>query len=69
MPTKKQLEESRRLLAAFDWSRVDALTDEQIITAAKNDPDSALPSDEELAAFDLVIPAKSRRKPPREAAE
>lgn len=68
MPTKKQLEEAKRVLAAFDWSKVDALTDEQIIEAAKNDPDSSLPTDEELAEFDLVIPAKSRRKP-REAAE
>lgn len=69
MPTTKQLETSRRVLAVFDWSKVDALTDEQIITAAKNDPDSSLPTHQELAEFDLVIPAKSRRKPPPEAAE
>jgi hypothetical protein len=69
VPTKKQLETSRRVLAVFDWSKVDALTDEQIIRAAKNDPDSSLPTDQELAEFDLVIPAKSRRKPPLEAAE
>lgn len=69
MPTEKQLRDARALLANFDWSKVDALTDEQIIAAAKSDPDSALPSDEELAEFDLVIPAKSRRLPPKEAAE
>lgn len=69
MPTKKQLEEAERLLRTFDWSKVDAMTDAEIIEAAKADPDSALPTDEELAEFDLVIPAKSRRKPPKEAAE
>jgi hypothetical protein len=30
----------------------------------KRDPDCSLPDDDELANFDLVIPAKSRRKPP-----
>lgn len=69
MPTAKQLKEAEELLAAFDWSKVDALTDEEIIAAAKADPDSALPTDEELAGFDLVIPARSRRPPPKEAAE
>ncbi|MGA0561620.1 hypothetical protein ACO2RV_04145 [Ancylobacter sp. VNQ12] len=58
----------------FDWSKVDALTDEQIIEAAKADPDTALPTEAELAEFDLVFPAKARRekqlpKPPKEAAE
>lgn len=69
MPTKKQRDEAERLLRTFDWSKVDALTDAEIIAAAKADPDSALPTDEQLAEFDLVIPAKSRRKPPKEAAE
>ncbi|MDR6954011.1 hypothetical protein J2X65_003378 [Ancylobacter sp. 3268] len=69
MPSRKQFEESERLLRGFDWSKVDAMTDEQIIEAAKADPDSSLPTDAELAEFDLVIPAKSRRKPPKEAAE
>ena len=57
------------MLADFDWSKVDALTDDEIIAAAKADPDCSLPTDEELAEFDLVIPAKSRGLPPREAAE
>ena len=69
MPTRKRLDEANRLLADFDWSKVDALTDEEIIEAAKADPDSSLPTDQELAEFNLVIPAKSRRKPPQEAAE
>lgn len=69
MPTAKQLREAEELLAAFDWSKVDAMSDDEIIAAAKSDPDSALPTDAELAEFDLVIPAKSRRPPPKEAAE
>jgi hypothetical protein len=63
------LDEADRLLAAFDWSKVDALTDEEIVAAAKADPDTSLPTDEELAEFDLVIPAKSRKLQPKEAAE
>lgn len=69
MPTKKQLEEADRIAATFDWSKIDALTDEEIIARAKADPDCTLPTDEELAQFDLVIPAASRTKPPKEAAE
>lgn len=74
MSSPKPLNEAELLLRDFDWSKVDALTDEQIIAAAKADPDSSLPTDAELAEFDLVIPAKSRRekklgKPPKEAAE
>ena len=67
MPTKKQLKEATRIAKEFDWSKVDALTDDEIIAAAKADPDSSLPTDAELAEFDLVIPAKSRRKPPAAA--
>lgn len=69
MPTKKQLEEADRAIREVDWKKLRAMSDEEIIAAAKADPDSALPTDEELAEFDLVIPAKSRRKPPKEAAE
>ena len=69
MPSRKPLKEADDLLRDFDWSKVDALTDAQIIEAAKADPDSSLPTEAELAEFDLVIPAKSRRKPPKEAAE
>ena len=68
MTTRKQYEEAEKLLRDFDWSKVDALTDEQIIAAAKSDPDSSLPTAAELKEFKL-IPAKSRRKPPGEAAE
>ncbi|MFG1382895.1 hypothetical protein [Xanthobacter versatilis] len=69
MPTKKQLEEADRAIKEVDWEKLRAMSDEEIIAAAKADPDSSLPTDEELAEFDLVIPAKSRRKPPKEAAE
>jgi len=34
-----------------DWTAVDELTDEEIIKAAKNDPDSALPTKEDLKKF------------------
>lgn len=69
MPTKKQLEEADRLAKMVDWSKIDALTDEEIIAAAKADPDCVLPTEEELAEFVLVIPAASRRrvKPPKAA--
>src|SRR5688500_4222891 len=46
----------------FDWSRVAALSDKDIESAAKPDPDTVLLSDAELAEADLVIPAKARRK-------
>lgn len=69
MQHKWTIEEIRDEAARFDWSKVDALTDEQIIAAAKSDPDCSLPTDEELAEFDLVIPAKSRRAAPKAAAE
>lgn len=62
MPTKKQLAEAERLAKTIDWSKLDALTDEEIAASAKEDPDCSLPSEQELADFDLVIPAKSRRK-------
>jgi hypothetical protein len=62
--TKEEIEREAR---DFDWSKVDALTDEEIIAAAKADPDSALPTEAELAEFDLVIPAKARRKSPKAA--
>ena len=85
MSSHKPSKEAERLLQGFDWSKVDALTDEQIIAAAKADPDSVMPTEAELAEFDLVLPAKARReraealkaragqaggdKPPKEAAE
>lgn len=69
MQPKRTIDDIRREAAQFDWSKVDALTDEEIIAAAKADPDSALPTEAELAEFKLVVPARSRRPTPKEAAE
>lgn len=52
MATKKfTTEEARRLKGKTDWSRVDALTDEEIERAASTDPDSVPPTGEELKEF------------------
>ncbi len=69
MPTKKQLEEADRLAKTVDWAKLDAMSDDEIRAAWAWDEDMTWPTDEQLANFDLVIPAKSRRKPPTEAAE
>lgn len=85
MSSHKPSKDAERLLQGFDWSKVDALTDEQIIAAAKADADSVMLTEAELAEFDLVLPAKARREraakaeaerkaadddtPPKEAAE
>jgi hypothetical protein len=69
VPTKQQLDQADRLLAGFDWSAIDAMSDQELKAAWAWDKDTVWPSDDELAQFDLVIPAKSRRPPPKEAAE
>jgi hypothetical protein len=46
----------------FDWSRLDALSDDDIEHAARSDPDVVLLTEAELAEADLVIPPKSRRR-------
>ncbi len=69
MPTKKQLEEADKAAHSIDWERLKSMSDEEIREAWAWDPDMTWPTDKELAEFDLVIPAKSRRKPPKEAAE
>jgi hypothetical protein len=68
VPSKQQLTEADRLLAQVDWSVIDAMSDQDLRAAWAWDKDTVWPSDAELAEFDLVIPAASRR-PPREAAE
>ena len=67
MPTKKQLEEADRLAKTIDWAKYDAMSDDEIRAHWAWDKDMTWPTDEELAQFDLVIPAKSRKKPPRAA--
>jgi hypothetical protein len=50
VPTKKKWTraEIEAEVQQFDWSRIDAMTDEEIEAAAIADPNSFLPSDEEL---------------------
>jgi hypothetical protein len=67
VPTNKQLQDAERALKKFDWSKADAFSDEEIRRAAAADPDSAAPTDEELAEFRLVTPADKPK--PRDAAE
>ena len=62
MPTKKQLKEADRLLKEFDWAKYDAMSDAEIRRHWAWDKDMTWPNEKELAEFDLVIPAKSRRK-------
>jgi len=69
MPTKKQLEEADKAAHAVDWERLGSMSDEEIRAAWAWDRDMTWPTDEELAEFKLVDPAKSRGKPPKEAAE
>ena len=68
MPTKKQLQEADRLAKTIDWTKFDAMTDDEIRRHWAWDKDMTWPTKQELAEFDLVIPAKSRRKK-SEAAE
>jgi len=44
-------DEVKSIKGDTDWDEVDKLTDEEIEKAAKSDPDSALPTDEELKGF------------------
>lgn len=75
MPTKKQLEEAERLAKTVDWEKFRAMSDEEIRAHWAWDKDMTWPTKEQLAEFDLVIPAKARREkqasntPPKEAAE
>jgi len=69
VPTRKQLEVADRILSEFDWTRYDVMTDEEIRAHWRSDPDMTWPSEKELAEFDLVIPAESRRKRHTEGAE
>lgn len=48
------LEELKKLKSKTDYDRLKNMTDEEIEKAAKEDPDSALPTDEELKKFKRV---------------
>ena len=43
-----------------DYERLKNMTDEEIEKAAKEDPDSALPTDEELKKFKRVLPNEKK---------
>jgi len=53
---KISAEEAKKLKGETDWSKIDALTDKEIEDEAKNDPDTAIPTDEELKEFKRVKP-------------
>ena len=58
MPTQKQLDEADRVWAGLDHKAIASLTDEQIVAAIADDPDTYCPTDEELENFELVLPVK-----------
>jgi putative transcriptional regulator len=45
-----------------DWSRIDALSEEQIERAARADPDAPPLSDEELAKLERVVDVRALRR-------
>lgn len=49
-------EELKKIKSETDYERLKNMTDEEIEQAAKEDPDSALPTDEELKKFKRVNP-------------
>jgi len=49
-------EELKKLKSKTDYERLKNMTDEEIEQAAKDDPDSYLPTDEELKKFKRVNP-------------
>jgi hypothetical protein len=51
---KISAEEAKKLKGKTNWNDVDKITDKEIEEAAKNDPDTVLPTDEELKQFKPV---------------
>jgi len=49
-------DELKKIKSETDYERLKNMTDEEIEQAAKDDPDSALPTDEELKKFKRVNP-------------
>jgi hypothetical protein len=58
--TKKRgrisLKQALKTRGLTDWERLSKLTDEEIRRAVANDPDTVIPTEEELAEFRLVNP-------------
>ena len=48
---KVKSEKAKKIKGTTNWNEVDTLTDKQIKKAAREDEDSALPTDEELKEF------------------
>lgn len=48
------LEQIKKLKSKTNYERLKNMTDEEVERAAKDDPDSALPTDEELKEFKRV---------------
>ena len=55
---KISADEVKKTKGKTEWDKVDNLTDEEIEKATKDDPDSALPTEEELKEFKRVKPEK-----------
>jgi hypothetical protein len=55
---KVSAEEAKKIKGRTNWEKVDKLTDEEIEEAARSDPDSALPSEEELRDFRPALPSE-----------
>lgn len=51
---KISAEEAQKLKGTTNWEEVDNITDEEIEKTSKDDPDTALPTDEELKQFKPV---------------
>jgi hypothetical protein len=57
---RKQLEEAAEAAKQVDWTRIDAITDEEIKAAARSDPDNSPLTDEDLAQMRRVTPRRSK---------
>jgi hypothetical protein len=70
VPTKRKqtLTELATEARDFDWSGVKALTDEEVEAAARADPDTVIPTDEELerAVKDRATRLRRAAKPAAE---
>jgi hypothetical protein len=53
-------EEAKKTKGKTNWNEVDELTDKQIEDAAKDDDDSALPTDGELKEFKPIKQKKNK---------
>jgi uncharacterized protein (DUF4415 family) len=59
---KRSLAEIRQMESRTDWERLRQMTDDEIETAAREDPDSPLLDDEWLRAARLVAPSGAKEQ-------